>query len=168
MHGPYYSVVTRSVKDTNIWLHEMFYMVIIAAVDQSERAANVVKEAEKLAESFNEPIHIVYALTRSEFLELGITSAQAEEPVNMEEVKEAAAEIAADAATDLDVPFENVGLVGDAAEEVTRYAEEHDARYIVVAPRKRSRTGKVLFGSVAQSILLNASCPVVSYVEQSE
>nr|WP_268762303.1 universal stress protein [Halorubrum saccharovorum] len=46
-----------------------------------------------------------------------------------------------------------------------RYADERDARYIVVSPRRRSKTGKVLFGSVAQSILLNATTPVVSTIE---
>nr|WP_241768123.1 universal stress protein [Haloferax sp. ATB1] len=61
-----------------------------------------------------------------------------------------------------------MGLVGDPAEEVTEYADEQDASYIVVSPRRRSRTGKMLFGSVAQSILLNASCPVVSTLAAEE
>lgn len=155
----------RSPGKTIIWCgEERGNMVIVAAVDHTDRASNVVEEANELAKSFDEPVHVVYALTRSEFLDLGITSAQAEEPVDMQQVKSHAAETAAEVADGLDVPFEAVGLVGNASEEVRRYAEEHDARYIVVGPRKRSRTGKALFGSVAQSIILNATCPVVSVV----
>ena len=55
-----------------------------------------------------------------------------------------------------------VGRIGDPASEIVSYAEEQDARYIVVSPQQRSQTGKILFGSVAQSVLLDADCPVVS------
>lgn len=137
-------------------------MVVVAAVDRSERSPRVVEQAATLAEAFDDTVHVVHALTRSEFLELGVTSAQADEPKDMTEIRSAAAEMAEKAVSDPSVPYETVGLSGDPAEEVVRYAEEHDARYIVVSPRKRSRAGKMLFGSVAQSILLNATCPVVS------
>lgn len=141
-------------------------MVIVAAVDHSDRSTRIIREAETLAKAFDDTVHVVYALTRSEFLDLGISGAQSDEPLDMDQIRAVAAETAAEAAADLDVPYEVVGLVGDAAEEVTIYAEEQEARYIIVGPRKRSRTGKALFGSVAQSILLNASCPVVTDVEQ--
>jgi len=137
-------------------------MVIVAAVDRSDRASVAIEEAEALAKAFDDKVHVVHALTRSEFLDLGITSAQAEEPLDMEQVRDAAAEMAGEAASELSVPYETVGLVGKPSDEVVRYAREQDARYVTVSPRKRSRTGKVLFGSVAQSILLNASCPVVT------
>ncbi|MBV0902708.1 universal stress protein [Haloarcula salina] len=143
-------------------------MVIVAAVDRSDRASVAIEEAEALAEAFDDTVHVVHALTRSEFLDLGITSAQAEEPLDMGQVRSAAAEMAEDAVSDLSVPYETVGLVGKPSDEVVKYAEEQDASYVTVSPRKRSRTGKVLFGSVAQSILLNASCPVVTSTVQEE
>ncbi|RDZ65656.1 universal stress protein [Haloferax sp. Atlit-12N] len=143
-------------------------MVVVAAVDRSGRSSHVVAEAASLAAAFDEPVHVVHALTRSEFVDLGLTSAQAEEPKDMAEIRSAAAEMAEDAVPELSVPYETVGLVGNPAEEVTEYADEQDASYIVVSPRRRSRTGKMLFGSVAQSILLNASCPVVSTLAAEE
>lgn len=136
--------------------------MIVAAVDRSDRAAHVVEEAATLAAAFDDTVHVVHALTRSEFLDIGLTGAQAEKPLDMDDIRSAAAEMAADAVSDLDVPYEVVGLVGDASDEITEYAADRDARYIVVCPQVRSRTGKILFGSVAQSILLNATCPVVS------
>lgn len=47
-------------------------------------------------------------------------------------------------------------------EDVIDAAEEHRARMIVIGLRKRSATGKLLFGSTAQRILLEADCPVLA------
>jgi len=50
---------------------------------------------------------------------------------------------------------------GDPAEQILDVAESEDANLIVVAGRKRSPTGKALFGSVTQSVILNADRPVM-------
>lgn len=139
-------------------------MVIIGTVYGSDRTADIVREAERLARAFDDTVHFVHALTRSEFVDLGRTSAQAGDPLDMDQVRAAAADIAEESIVNVDVPYETVGLVGDPANEIVEYADEQDARYIVVAPRSRSPAGKALFGSVAQSILLEANCPVVTHV----
>jgi nucleotide-binding universal stress UspA family protein len=48
----------------------------------------------------------------------------------------------------------------DPAEDVLTYVEEVGADELVVGVRKRNPTAKVVFGSVAQSILLNANVPM--------
>ena len=141
-------------------------MVIVAAVDRSARADEVIRQAETLAEAFDDTIHVVHVLTTSKFVDLGRTRAEEGDPVDMDQVISVAANIAEEAAASLDGPFEAVGLMGDPADNVVNYADEQGARYIVVAGRKRSPAGKVLFGSVAQSILLNAECPVVMSTTQ--
>jgi nucleotide-binding universal stress UspA family protein len=50
---------------------------------------------------------------------------------------------------------------GDPADQLLDAAEEADADLIVVSGRKRSPTGKALFGSVTQSVILNAERPVM-------
>lgn len=50
---------------------------------------------------------------------------------------------------------------GDPAESIVNLADERDADLIVVAGRKRSATGKLLFGSVSQRVILNTGRPVV-------
>ena len=50
----------------------------------------------------------------------------------------------------------------DAWEDVVDAADKHQARMIVIGMRKRSPTGKLLFGSNAQRILLQAHCPVLA------
>lgn len=44
--------------------------------------------------------------------------------------------------------------------ELTHLAEEHDIDLLVIGLGKRSRVGKALLGSDAQTVLLTAPCPV--------
>ncbi|GAB3410250.1 hypothetical protein GCM10027435_00680 [Haloparvum alkalitolerans] len=50
---------------------------------------------------------------------------------------------------------------GDPAEELLEAAADHDADMIVIGGRRRSPAGKALFGSVAQTVILNADRPVL-------
>ena len=51
---------------------------------------------------------------------------------------------------------------GDAADAVLRVAQEIDASVIVIGLRKRSPVGKLIMGSSAQRILLDADRPVLA------
>jgi nucleotide-binding universal stress UspA family protein len=50
----------------------------------------------------------------------------------------------------------------DAAEEVVQAAEESRADLVVIGLRHRSPVGKLLLGSTAQRVLLDARCPVLA------
>lgn len=143
-------------------------MVIVAAVDRSDRASAVVREAVTLGEAFDEPVDVVHVLTREEFVSLERTNVdETGEAVPLESVIETARSIADETIAEANVTATAVGLVGDPADEVVEYAHEKGARYVVVAGRKRSPVGKALFGSVVQSVLLSAECPVVSLRAES-
>ena len=47
-------------------------------------------------------------------------------------------------------------------EDIVEYAKEINTGFIVVGIRRRSKVGKLLFGSTAQYVVLNAPCPVVT------
>jgi nucleotide-binding universal stress UspA family protein len=50
----------------------------------------------------------------------------------------------------------------DPADELIRTAERADAEFIVIGLRRRSPVGKLLLGSNAQKVLLDASCAVLA------
>lgn len=50
----------------------------------------------------------------------------------------------------------------NAADTLVSVADESGAALIVIGLRQRSRVGKLLMGSNAQSILMDARCPVLS------
>lgn len=47
-------------------------------------------------------------------------------------------------------------------EDIVNYAEEINADEIIVGIEKKSKVGKFIFGSNAQYVILEASCPVVT------
>jgi nucleotide-binding universal stress UspA family protein len=50
----------------------------------------------------------------------------------------------------------------DAAEEIVEAADRLNASLIVIGLRRRTPTGKLITGSQAQRILLDATCPVLA------
>jgi len=62
------------------------------------------------------------------------------------------------------VAFEVRGLTqgSDPADDIVTVAAELTAELIVIGLRRRSPVGKLLLGSNAQRILLDASCPVLA------
>jgi nucleotide-binding universal stress UspA family protein len=47
-------------------------------------------------------------------------------------------------------------------DDLLTYAEEEGVDELVLGIRKRSKMGKLLFGSTAQYLILNAPCPVLT------
>lgn len=50
----------------------------------------------------------------------------------------------------------------DLSDDLISLAEEHDGELIVIGLRRRTAVGKLILGSSAQRILLDASCPVLA------
>jgi len=59
----------------------------------------------------------------------------------------------------VEVELEEAGA--SPAEAITAFADKEDADLVVVAGRKRTPTGKVLFGSVTQGVILGTTKPVL-------
>jgi nucleotide-binding universal stress UspA family protein len=67
--------------------------------------------------------------------------------------------------TDESVPYEHHLIVGDPASAITRLAEDENADMIVMGTHGRTGLSRLLMGSVAESVVRHASCPVFTYKE---
>ena len=68
------------------------------------------------------------------------------------------------------VPYELRQLVRglDPAEDLVAVAEQVKAEFIVIGLRRRSPVGKLILGSNAQRILLDAPCPVLAVKAETD
>jgi nucleotide-binding universal stress UspA family protein len=136
-------------------------MTIVAAIDESDAAIRVVEEADKLASAFNDELQVVHVINQSKYENLVQDSAKQWDALERGDVQEIAENVAQKVTRDIG-DHEVVALIGDEAASIVTYADECDARYVVMGGRRRSPLGKVMFGSVTQSVLLNIDRPVVS------
>lgn len=65
------------------------------------------------------------------------------------------------------VDIDIIVQVGDPADNILEFGKEERARYLVIGGQRRSPTGKALFGSVTQSVLLGADRPVVTVMKET-
>ena len=127
-------------------------MKILVGYDGSEVAEGALKQAQKHANVFNADIYIVTSLQQSSTLEKAeIEKAEGEleylrTPFNID-----------------DIPCETYVSVSylPPGEDLVQFAKENNIDQIFIGVRKRSKVGKLVFGSTAQYVILNAPCPVV-------
>jgi nucleotide-binding universal stress UspA family protein len=141
-------------------------MPVVAAVDQSERAQSVVRSAKQLADDTGVGLHVVHVGEADVPNPEGGYDADREKRLSAQKATNIARDIGQDV-VDIE-EFEPVGLEGNPAEEILEHSTAEDAEYVVVSARKRSPVGQAVFGSVTQSVLLNADRPVVAVPHSPE
>lgn len=138
-------------------------MTIVAAIDDSDRATAVLEEAQTLAGDLGEDVHAVHVLERSELVEVLEKEVEGQDLTDNHEVQQVGERLVSNASTESTLSDLTVSVrVGDPAAEIVAYAEQEDARYVVIGGRQRSPTGKALFGSVTQKVIFDSPVPVVN------
>ncbi len=141
-------------------------MTIVAAIDGEEGSDSVLSEGSTLAERFDEPLEVVLVYEAGDHAYLVNQYMNEVESLSAEQAQELAEKVIADVSSGVIDDYDPVGRVGDPAEEVLGYADEVGANYLVIGGRSRSPVGKALFGSVTQSVLLDADRPVVTVLDE--
>lgn len=140
------------------------YCVLVAIDRETERAEAVARAVGDLPgdpESFEVILLNVFEDFRGTDEGRQISSSDIYDPESFPESVDAASEILAGAGRDSDRRRDH----GEPAEQIIEAAAAVDADLIALAGRRRSPAGKVLFGSVTQSILLSAERPVLVAME---
>jgi len=129
-------------------------MNIMVAYDGSAAAKDALKLAQKHLASFGGKIEVVKSVTRKQPLDHSMIQA-AEEELEREIRNQLNGNKTA-YETHLVVSSNSTG------KNIIWFAEIGDVDEIIIGARKRSKVGKLLLGSTAQYVILNAPCPVIS------
>jgi len=129
-------------------------MSIMVAYDGSEAAKEALALAKVHAGVFKDEIEVVRAEERS--AELDYSGIHQLEQNLENEIKSLM--------NGEKIPFTTTLLVSSstAGEEIVRHLNVKNSKEIFLGIRRRSKVGKLLFGSTAQYIILTAPCPVVT------
>ena len=133
-------------------------MAIISAVDVGrwERVARFSVEEAKLR---NEKVYFLHCV------EVPKVGSMVAEKVLEEEGEKMGREMlakCAELAREKGVEFETVlSKEKNVAKFILDFADKVNASIIIIGTTKKTKTGKILFGSVAQDIILNSKQPVV-------
>jgi nucleotide-binding universal stress UspA family protein len=128
-------------------------MKIMIGYDGSNAAKDALELAVKHAKGFHARVYIIRSL-------VGGSSEEAEK------IEKANRDIAyaESFCKEQGVPFESHLLVRGLkpAEDLVRFAEENKIDEIVIGVKRRSKVGKMVFGSNSREVILHAPCPVVT------
>ncbi|RKD95206.1 universal stress protein [Halopiger aswanensis] len=152
------------------------YRVLLPVADDPARARGQVEAVLELPQAASEVfvdvlhVHDEAATADAEWAAGGFAESYEAEMDELRELQRIpeAVETAIDRLEDAGLEYAVHEATGDPAETILARADEYDSDAIVVGVRKRSPVGKVLFGSVAQAVILDSDRPVTVVPAASE
>ncbi|MGB9965938.1 universal stress protein [Halobacterium sp. CBA1126] len=139
----------------------------LAVIDPTDAAKDLLHEAGTLAAGVDADLVVIHVTTEDEYggrreaMEAIPNSTADYTPHDAEEgAAEFAQDLADEILADLDVEYETAGYLGKKAEKTLDAAAEYGCDHIFLAGRKRSPTGKAIFGDATQKVILDYDHPV--------
>lgn len=129
-------------------------MKFMVCYNEADPSGTILKEACRHARAWNASLEVVKTVTR----ELPLKHTKI---VTMEAELEARVK---EQITEAGVPY-NVQLLMtslEAGEQLVKFSDETEVDLIFIGVVKKSKVGKLFFGSTAQYVILHAVCPVVT------
>jgi len=145
-------------------------ILVAVGPGDADRAEEIAEAAVEVAAPSNARVVLAHVFTQDEYDDvldrLEFDTERTE--VSPDEVAQRHATIRtlSDSLDAYDVEFEVRGAVGEHGETIVDLAEEIGVDRVIVGGRKRSPTGKAVFGSTAQKVMLSAPCPVTFVREE--
>jgi nucleotide-binding universal stress UspA family protein len=143
-------------------------MTILTAVGEELHSNEIIERGYDLARAYDEQLLVLHVIPKEDFNEhkAALKGTPASDSFTISREEQSAAEIARQAVHESLEEYdsdriETQGRIGDPTEKILAEVDRIDPQYLVIGGKGKSPVGKVLFGSTAQSVLLNASCPVV-------
>jgi nucleotide-binding universal stress UspA family protein len=129
-------------------------MKFLVCYDETNEAKEALKVAQEHARVWNAKLEVVNAVIRIEPLKHS----------RVQKMEENLAGQVKDILGSDDPPYEVQLLLTDltSGEQLVKFAEDLNIDLIFLGIVKKSKVGKLLFGSTAQYIILHAPCPVVT------
>jgi nucleotide-binding universal stress UspA family protein len=132
-------------------------MKFLVCYDETNEAKEALKVAQEHARVWNAKLEVVKAVIRVEPLKHS----------KVQKMEESLAEQVKEILGDADPSFEVQLLLTDltSGEQLVKFAEDLKIDLIFLGIVKKSKVGKLLFGSTAQYVILHAPCPVVTVLK---
>jgi nucleotide-binding universal stress UspA family protein len=129
-------------------------MKFLVCYDETNEAKRALKVAQEHAKVWKAKLEVVNAVNRVEPLKHS----------RVQKMEENLAEQVKNILGSDDPPYEAQLLLTDltSGEQLVKFAEDMKIDLIFLGIVKKSKVGKLLFGSTAQYVILHAPCPVVT------
>ncbi|MFB6143073.1 MAG: universal stress protein [Halorientalis sp.] len=138
----------------------------LVVLDESEEHRALLREAGELAAGVGAELVLLTTLTPDEYAEDAAKIDQIaqvehtgyDDDTVVDAVRRFARELAEEEISDLDVEYSVVGEVVDEdehADAILETAENEGCDHVFITGRRRSPTGKAIFGDAAQRVILN-------------
>jgi nucleotide-binding universal stress UspA family protein len=128
---------------------------LMVCYDAAEAADEALGLAQAYAAKWHATIDVVTAVKRED----------PSDPANEHEIEKTFQARIEERFQNCDVPHTAYALIQPfaVAEQLVMFAENRAYEFMFIGISKRSKTGKMLYGSTAQYVILNAPCPVISF-----
>ncbi|WP_456369294.1 universal stress protein [Geoglobus sp.] len=126
--------------------------MIVAAIDRRDRMERIVRFAAEESRMRGERLHIIHSMP-------GGSRVTREDVERAEDMLGEAELLARKHGAEVETHLLMRG--NEPAKDILLFCQEVGAKLLVIGVRKRSPAGKLLFGSTAQQVILEAEIPVV-------